>query len=50
LQPDAKYSDSIGTGSEGGRETATEQRNQLLESKKNLEGVIGNNLSNAIEQ
>jgi hypothetical protein len=36
LQLDAKYRDSIITGSEGGKETATEQRNQLLESKQKL--------------
>lgn len=50
LQLDAKYSDSIVTGSEGGRETATEQRNQLLESKQKLEGLIRKKLTNAIEE
>lgn len=49
LKLDAKYSDSIVTGS-GGRETATEQRNQLLESKQKLEIIIKKKIATAIEE
>ncbi|KAH9305483.1 hypothetical protein KI387_009887 [Taxus chinensis] len=50
LNLDAKYSDSIVTASEGSRETATEQRKQLLESKQKLEGIIKKRISTAIEE
>eukprot|EP00249_Psilotum_nudum_P021597 c28167_g1_i1 orf=66-2351(+) len=54
LHLDAEYSDTIAareaSGEEGRKETASEQRRQLLESKQNLESVIRKKFSAAVEQ
>ncbi|GLJ38521.1 hypothetical protein SUGI_0785060 [Cryptomeria japonica] len=49
MKLDDKYGDSNVMGS-GGRETATEQTNQLLESKQKLESIVKKKISSAIEE
>ncbi|MCO5587203.1 hypothetical protein L7F22_041150 [Adiantum nelumboides] len=49
LHLDAQYSDSTTTG-DGRQQTSSEQRTQLLEYKEQLEKLIRQNLSSAVEE